>query len=839
MSQIKTKFIQDGAITDAKVTTGINANKLADGSVTNSEFQFINSLTSNAQDQMDTLDSRLDATEIVANAAIPLAQKAANNGVATLDAGGKIPAAQLPNTVMEFKGNYNATTNTPTLVDGTGNAGDVYLVNVAGTQDFGSGSQTFAVGDWVVYSGSIWQKSINSNTVVSVNGQQGVVQVNADDVPYDNTSSGLTATDVQAAIDEVYAAVPGAGANQSLSNLTPTSINEDLNPDGDFTRVIGNSSFNWASGFIGDIRDAANEVALTTASRQLSDDNSVKAITFLDGDRNLWDATGNAVLNYTNRILYDSATGLSLSFGNAFKITAHKDIEFDLGGQAQLFTKDNGATEDLIIRTGTASGPGNDSGELLVTTGPSGAGATSGNAKFASGDNGDATGMVTVKSGDTAGSNTTGAVNIITGEGSGSGSQSGILSLSTGISDNTSGNILIKTGNSLTSDSGSIVIETGTSAGTRGFISFVDGTEGTSGYVWTSIDTLGNGAWLPASGGSGITALTGDVTGTGPGSTATTLATVNSNVGSFGSATQAGTFTVNAKGLITAASNTSIQIAESQVTNLVSDLALKAPLASPALTGTPTAPTASQGNNSTQLATTAYVDTGLATKQATGNYMTALTGDVTAAGPGSSAATLATVNSNVGSFGSATQVSTVTVNAKGLITAASNTAIQIAESQVTNLVSDLAGKQATGNYITALTGDATAAGPGSAALTLATVNSNVGSFTAANITVNAKGLITAASNGASAPVPNKETFVLSGTNITNQYLDLAQVAKTGSILFLVKGGGLQMEGASYDYSVSYTGGAGGNTRITFLNDLATGGPAALVATDVVQVAYSY
>lgn len=65
------------------------------------------------------------------------------------------------------------------------------------------------------------------------------------------------------------------------------------------------------------------------------------------------------------------------------------------------------------------------------------------------------------------------------------------------------------------------------------------------------------------------------------------------------------------------------------------------------------------------------------------------------------------------------------------------------------------GKQPAGSYITALTGDATASGPGSSALTFATVNGSVGSFTNANITVNAKGLITAASNGsATAPSLN-------------------------------------------------------------------------------------
>jgi hypothetical protein len=70
-----------------------------------------------------------------------------------------------------------------------------------------------------------------------------------------------------------------------------------------------------------------------------------------------------------------------------------------------------------------------------------------------------------------------------------------------------------------------------------------------------------------------------------------------------------------------------------------------------------------------------------AEKQATGNYITALTGDVTATGPGSAAATLATVNANTGSCGDATHVCQVTLNAKGLATSA--TAVPITSSSGT------------------------------------------------------------------------------------------------------------------------------------------------------------
>jgi hypothetical protein len=121
-------------------------------------------------------------------------------------------------------------------------------------------------------------------------------------------------------------------------------------------------------------------------------------------------------------------------------------------------------------------------------------------------------------------------------------------------------------------------------------------------------------------------------------------------------------------------------------------------------------------------------------KQPAGNYITALTGDATATGPGSVTLTLATVNANTGTFGSSSSVGSFTVNGKGLITAASSISVQIAESQVTNLVSDLAGKQPVGNYITALTGDVTATGPGSVAASLvATTNATITTLSALSL----------------------------------------------------------------------------------------------------------
>lgn len=197
-------LVEHSAVT-ANRALASDANGLPAASATTAtELGYVSGVTSSIQTQ---LGNKIDSSE-----------KGANNGVATLDSGGKVPSSQLPSSVMDYKGNWNASTNTPTLIDGTGSAGDVYRVSVAGTQDLGSGSVTYDIGDWVVYSGTIWEKSSNSNAVTSVNGQTGAVSLSTTNIS-EGTNQYFTDERAQDAVGGI------------LTNTTTVSLtyNDGLN----------------------------------------------------------------------------------------------------------------------------------------------------------------------------------------------------------------------------------------------------------------------------------------------------------------------------------------------------------------------------------------------------------------------------------------------------------------------------------------------------------------------------------------------------------------------------------------------------------------------------------
>jgi len=59
---------------------------------------------------------------------------------------------------LNYKGTWNASSNSPTLADGTGAKGDYYVTSTAGTQTFGGLLLFFGIGDWIVYNGAVWQR---------------------------------------------------------------------------------------------------------------------------------------------------------------------------------------------------------------------------------------------------------------------------------------------------------------------------------------------------------------------------------------------------------------------------------------------------------------------------------------------------------------------------------------------------------------------------------------------------------------------------------------------------------------------------------------------------------
>ena len=145
-------------IADIRTTTGTNDGDTNMGVYTAGPNTFNVTDNSSTKQNIQDLINGVDARQL-------LSEKGQPNGYASLDATGKIPVTQLPDSAMTFEGNWDASTNTPTLSDATGTKGQLYNVSVGGTQDLGSGTITFDAGDSVVHDGSKWVKLDNLDQV--------------------------------------------------------------------------------------------------------------------------------------------------------------------------------------------------------------------------------------------------------------------------------------------------------------------------------------------------------------------------------------------------------------------------------------------------------------------------------------------------------------------------------------------------------------------------------------------------------------------------------------------------------------------------------------------------
>ena len=137
------------------------------------------------------LNKTVDVTYALLDAVIGATGQA--NGLATLDTTGRIPEDQITEDLIEYRGAWDASTNTPNLNTVSRLKGDMYLVSVAGTRTLvdGEGSVRYNVGDQVIFNGTRWQK-IPTGNVDSVNNilpdSAENVTVEGDDISYTNSS---------------------------------------------------------------------------------------------------------------------------------------------------------------------------------------------------------------------------------------------------------------------------------------------------------------------------------------------------------------------------------------------------------------------------------------------------------------------------------------------------------------------------------------------------------------------------------------------------------------------------------------------------------------------------
>jgi hypothetical protein len=319
-------------------------------------------------------------------------EKGNANGYASLDSGGKVPISQLPSSIMEYKGTWNASTNTPTLANGTGDTGDVYICNVAGTVNFGAGPITFAVGDYVIYSGSIWQRSSGAvGTVTSVALTVGGDAISVSGSPLTTSGtlalafSGTSAQYINGAgnlINFPTSLVTGTGTIYSLTKWGFTSgniINSNLFDTGSViynnnatagafaVQFNGNTTTGLSYGLLINAGTNASDIAL-----RVQNASSTSEYFFVYGD-------GKVQINNIPNATIDTDRFL-VSDSGVIKYRTGAELLSDIGGaSASGYVPYTGATANvnlgthtLIAAKGTFSSSG--SGDTVGITHSSGSG---------------------------------------------------------------------------------------------------------------------------------------------------------------------------------------------------------------------------------------------------------------------------------------------------------------------------------------------------------------------------------------------------------------------------------------------------------------------------------
>lgn len=191
-------------------------------------------------------------TGLVAALAAKVDDSEVGSTIATLVAG-LVPLSQLPFGAIAYQGLYNATTNTPAILNGVGTAGDFYIANVIGNA-YAPVNVTI-VNQIVAYDGAVWQVGAvfggGIQQIVTDNGTLSGGTVTMDDTTYFAPSTGRQyQTDLQKAAADAAEAAGASGADRYaiLSDLGSMVVGtafltpEDIAATADAAYILGNGT---------------------------------------------------------------------------------------------------------------------------------------------------------------------------------------------------------------------------------------------------------------------------------------------------------------------------------------------------------------------------------------------------------------------------------------------------------------------------------------------------------------------------------------------------------------------------------------------------------------------
>jgi hypothetical protein len=153
---------------------------------------------------------------------------------------------------VNYKGTWNASTNTPTLVSSVGTKGDYYVVSVTGSTNL-NGITTWTQGDWAIFNGTAWEKVDNTDLVTSVAGRTGAVTLTTADISGLGTIATQAASNVSitggsiTGITDLAVSDGGTGAStasDARTNLGLVIGTDVLSPSGSAASLTSFPTFN-------------------------------------------------------------------------------------------------------------------------------------------------------------------------------------------------------------------------------------------------------------------------------------------------------------------------------------------------------------------------------------------------------------------------------------------------------------------------------------------------------------------------------------------------------------------------------------------------------------------